>query len=154
KHGLAGLVKSGQIFRVAVLPCLAGRVQGAQQTFHGRGLAKPDHTRLLSLPLYPLSPCHARRRQLDSLCRPSHRSRAMIHRFLLLLAAGMTPAAENASVTPAAPARVSPLFRAPPHRPVLPRVKNSQKAINPVDAFILAGLEAKGLTLSPRAGRL
>jgi hypothetical protein len=49
----------------------------------------------------------------------------------------------------------SPLFR-PPHRSDLPAVKNTGWSRNPVDAFVLAGLERKQLVPSHRAdkGRL
>ena len=40
-----------------------------------------------------------------------------------------------------------------PKRPALPAVKNADWAKNPIDAFILAGLEAKGLKPSPEADR-
>ena len=40
-----------------------------------------------------------------------------------------------------------------PIRPPVPSVKNTGRVRTPVDAFILARLEAKGLTLSPEAGR-
>ena len=41
----------------------------------------------------------------------------------------------------------------PPTRPPVPVVKDKQRVRNAVDAFILAALEKKGLTLSPRADR-
>jgi len=41
----------------------------------------------------------------------------------------------------------------PPKPPALPRVKNAAWAQNPVDRFILAGLEAKGLAPAPPADR-
>jgi hypothetical protein len=44
-------------------------------------------------------------------------------------------------------------FRAPV-RPSLPAVKHSERVLNPIDAFILAALEKKGLSLSPEADRL
>jgi hypothetical protein len=47
----------------------------------------------------------------------------------------------------------SPLFR-PPHRPAVPAVRDRAWVANPIDAFILAKLEAKGLTPSPRADKL
>ncbi len=40
-----------------------------------------------------------------------------------------------------------------PHRPAPPAVKQSAWVQNPVDAFILAGLEAKGIKPSPEADR-
>src|SRR5262249_26521598 len=41
-----------------------------------------------------------------------------------------------------------------PVRPPVPAVKNAPRVRNPVDAFLLAALEKKGLTLSPEADRL
>jgi hypothetical protein len=41
----------------------------------------------------------------------------------------------------------------PPKAPALPKVKNSAWAANPLDRFILAQLEAKGLTPAPPANR-
>ena len=42
----------------------------------------------------------------------------------------------------------------PPRRPVEPRVKEKDRVRNPIDAFLLARLEAEGLGFSPRADRL
>jgi hypothetical protein len=42
---------------------------------------------------------------------------------------------------------------APLHRPMVPAVKKTAWAHNPVDAFILAGLEARGIKPSPEANR-
>jgi hypothetical protein len=42
----------------------------------------------------------------------------------------------------------------PPGPVSIPAVKHPEQAANPIDAFILARLEAKGLTLSPEADRL
>jgi hypothetical protein len=42
----------------------------------------------------------------------------------------------------------------PPRRPMIPAVKMTERVRNPIDAFVLAALEKKGLTLSPEAGRL
>lgn len=42
----------------------------------------------------------------------------------------------------------------PPQPVVVPRVKASDRVRNPIDAFILARLEEKGLTLAPEADRL
>src|SRR5262249_53703015 len=42
----------------------------------------------------------------------------------------------------------------PPKRPQVPRVKAAGRVRNPLDAFILAALGNKGLTLSPEADRL
>ena len=39
----------------------------------------------------------------------------------------------------------------PPRRPAIPEVKNRDRVRNPIDAFVLAMLETKGLTLSPEA---
>ena len=41
----------------------------------------------------------------------------------------------------------------PPARPPKPVVRDAAKVRNPVDAFLLAALEAKGLTFSPEASR-
>jgi len=41
----------------------------------------------------------------------------------------------------------------PPHRPALPSVKKTAWVQNPVDAFILAGLDARGIKPSPEADR-
>src|SRR5262249_39311323 len=41
----------------------------------------------------------------------------------------------------------------PIQRPKAPAVKNAAWVANPIDAFILAGLEAKGLTPNPSASR-
>ncbi|HEY7308419.1 MAG TPA: DUF1549 and DUF1553 domain-containing protein [Gemmataceae bacterium] len=50
-------------------------------------------------------------------------------------------------------ADASPLFQSP-RRPALPTIKDKSSISNPIDAFILAALEEKGLTPSPRADRL
>ena len=42
----------------------------------------------------------------------------------------------------------------PPKRPAIPSVRHADRVRNPIDAFILAKLEEKGLTLSPPADRL
>src|SRR5439155_22332304 len=42
----------------------------------------------------------------------------------------------------------------PVKRPAVPVVKNAKWVTNPIDAFILARLEAKGLTPNPPASRL
>ncbi len=47
----------------------------------------------------------------------------------------------------------SPLFQ-PPHRPAVPTVKNKDWGTNAIDAFVLAKLEAAGLSPSPRADKL
>jgi mono/diheme cytochrome c family protein len=41
-----------------------------------------------------------------------------------------------------------------PTRPVTPTVKNRDRVRNPIDAFVLAKLEAKGLSFAPEAGKL
>lgn len=41
----------------------------------------------------------------------------------------------------------------PPLRPAIPKVKNAERVGNPIDAFLLEKLEAKGLTFSPAADR-
>src|SRR6516165_9537600 len=41
-----------------------------------------------------------------------------------------------------------------PRQPALPSVKTSAPASNPIDRFILARLEAQGLSLNPRADKL
>jgi hypothetical protein len=40
-----------------------------------------------------------------------------------------------------------------PVRPPVPAVKNATRVKNPIDAFVLAALEAKGLQPAPRASR-
>ncbi len=42
----------------------------------------------------------------------------------------------------------------PPRRPPVPTVQHADRVRNPIDAFILAALESKGLTLAPEADRL
>ena len=42
----------------------------------------------------------------------------------------------------------------PPSRPALPRVRDSSWVANPIDAFVLAGLEAQGLSPSAEADRV
>ena len=42
----------------------------------------------------------------------------------------------------------------PPKRPEVARVGDPSRVRNPIDAFVLAALEAAGLTLSPEADRL
>ncbi len=44
-------------------------------------------------------------------------------------------------------------FRSPV-RPAVPQVKQAERVRNPIDAFLLAELEKKGLSLAPEAGRL
>src|SRR5262245_36393408 len=42
----------------------------------------------------------------------------------------------------------------PPVRPPVPSIRDPRSARNPIDAFVLARLDAKGLSLSPEADRL
>ena len=42
----------------------------------------------------------------------------------------------------------------PPKRAAVPRVKHTERVRNPIDAFVLAKLEEKGLTLSPETDKL
>ena len=42
----------------------------------------------------------------------------------------------------------------PPRRPAVPAVKNRNRVRNPIDAFVLAKLEVKGLTPSPEAEKI
>jgi hypothetical protein len=42
----------------------------------------------------------------------------------------------------------------PPQRPEIPKVQNKSWCVNPIDAFVLARLEAAGLAPSPRADKL
>src|SRR5262245_34500925 len=81
-------------------------------------------------------------------------SRSMTRRFTLavwmVLAGSLAvPAADGPKETPAGP----PLFRAP-RRPAVPAVKNKAWVANPIDAFVLAELEGKGLSPNPRADKL
>jgi hypothetical protein len=57
----------------------------------------------------------------------------------------------DAPATPQ-PANIPPLFQ-PIHKPALPKVKNTRWPRNPIDLFILAKLEEKGLTPAPEADR-
>src|SRR5207237_5965495 len=65
---------------------------------------------------------------------------------VLLLAAAGARAGEKGEAA-------SPLFR-PPQRPAVPAVKDAAWVATPVDAFVLAKLEAQGLTPSKRADKL
>jgi len=84
-----------------------------------------------------------------------------------MLADGRMP--KGPKLTPADLARVARWIRAgapgttgagghwafrPPQRPALPAVRGTARARNPVDRFVLAALEAQGLTLSPEADRV
>ncbi len=42
----------------------------------------------------------------------------------------------------------------PPSRPAVPQVKHAARVRNPIDAFVLAKLEEKSVSLSPEAGKL
>jgi hypothetical protein len=42
----------------------------------------------------------------------------------------------------------------PPRRPAIPAVNNRERVRNPIDSFVLAKLEAKGLILSPEAEKI
>jgi uncharacterized protein DUF1553/uncharacterized protein DUF1549/cytochrome c len=65
------------------------------------------------------------------------------------------PAAERpAAAPPATPvAPGAPWWRDPVRRPLLPEVKAAEWIRSPVDAFVLARLEARGLSPAPPAGR-
>ena len=71
--------------------------------------------------------------------------------LLLLLAGSLGLVAAADKQKSDAPAG-SPLFR-PAHRPAVPQVKNKEWCVNPIDAFILAQLEGKELTPTPRADK-
>jgi hypothetical protein len=75
---------------------------------------------------------------------------AMCSRALRVLVVGL---AALLPTTAAGAERRSRLFD-PPRRPALPAVKHRAWVANPIDAFILARLEARGLAPSARAGRL
>ncbi len=67
--------------------------------------------------------------------------------------------AEQTGTVSAEPPRISAADRRhwafqPPNRPVIPRVKNRKRVRTPIDAFLLAALEKKKLTLSPEADRI
>ena len=70
---------------------------------------------------------------------------------LILLAGSLrfVPAAD----IPKEKAALSPFFQ-PPRRPVVPQIKNNDWVVNPIDAFILAQLESKGLSPNARADKL
>ena len=70
-------------------------------------------------------------------------TRRILLSTLILLAAslGLVPAADK------------PLFQ-PPQRPAVPQVKNKEWCVNPIDAFLLAQFQSKGLPLNPRADKL
>jgi Protein of unknown function (DUF1549)/Protein of unknown function (DUF1553) len=72
----------------------------------------------------------------------------MFRLWLLSVSAGLTVIAASARAN-----EPSPHFL-PPHRPAAPNVQNKSWCVNPIDAFILARLEAAGLTPSPRADKL
>jgi hypothetical protein len=60
------------------------------------------------------------------------------------------PEADTAAAQPKQPAKPHWAFIAPTEAP-LPKVKSSRRVINPIDRFVFAGLEAKGLSPSPEA---
>jgi hypothetical protein len=62
---------------------------------------------------------------------------------------GFVPATDKAKTD----APGAPLFQ-PPRRPDVPAVKDKKWGVNPIDAFILAELESKGLSPDPRADKL
>src|SRR4051794_33083124 len=73
-----------------------------------------------------------------------------LSRVLLAGWLGLTVSAAAHGADEADPAR---MFR-PPRRPPVPAVRAAAWVRNPVDAFILSGLEARGLTPNRRADRL
>jgi hypothetical protein len=81
----------------------------------------------------------------------------MFRRNLLLLpflvALGLPSAVRTADPAAKKAEGPSPLFQTP-RRPALPVVKDKGWTINPIDAFVLSTLEAKGLTPSHPADRL
>src|SRR5262249_50320353 len=81
----------------------------------------------------------------------------MLRRNLLLLpflvVLGLPSAVRTADPAVKKAEGPSPLFQ-PPRRSALPVVKDKGWAINPIDAFVLSKLEAKGLTPSHPADRL
>src|SRR5580693_6887678 len=83
------------------------------------------------------------------------RSQFMKIGFVLLcsLTAGM--AADTQPATPAKPAQTGQQHWAyqPVKRPDVPKVQNQEWVRTPIDAFILARLEAKGIKPSPAADR-
>src|SRR5258708_3928503 len=79
---------------------------------------------------------------------PRYRFLPVLAGLLLTLAVSI-PAARPADKAGSG----APLFQ-PPRRPAVPDVKAKDKAVNPIDNFILARLEAEGLAPSPRADKL
>ena len=71
---------------------------------------------------------------------------------LLGLTLGLGLPAARPADKPAAPDGAT--FFQPPRRPPVPGVKTQGWAVNPIDHFVLARLEAEGLTPSPRADKL
>jgi hypothetical protein len=71
---------------------------------------------------------------------------------LLAVLAG-APARGQGPVPPAGEDRQHWAFR-PPARPALPAVRHADRARTPVDTFLLARLESRGLTFSPDADRV
>jgi hypothetical protein len=72
---------------------------------------------------------------------------------LLGLTLGLCAPTARPEDKPAAAGTTTPLFQ-PPRRPPVPDVKTQGWAVNPIDHFVLARLEAEGLTPSPRADKL
>src|SRR3972149_10683038 len=70
--------------------------------------------------------------------------------LLILLAAAVAAPGDRDSVLADKEGRNHWAFN-PPARPPIPQVKNSDWPRNPIDAFILAKLEARGLAPSPDA---
>src|SRR5262245_19734807 len=58
------------------------------------------------------------------------------------------------ALTPVLPAGERPRLFQPPRRPAVPAASDAARASNPIDRFVLAKLEAKGLSLSAEADRL
>src|SRR5262245_56477140 len=73
----------------------------------------------------------------------------MVRRLLVLLVAVLLPAETSAEADP-----VRMRFFQPPRRPPVPAVRMKEWVTNPIDAFVLARLEAQGLTPSDRADKL
>ncbi len=73
----------------------------------------------------------------------------MSRRGLLLLLAGLLALAFSNRSSAAG----SPLFQ-PPRSPAVPAVRNKAWCVNPIDAFVLARLEAAGVEPSPPADKL
>jgi hypothetical protein len=72
---------------------------------------------------------------------------------LLPILAGLAMLCLNVPARAGKPADTSPFFQSP-RRPVAPAVKDKAWIVNSIDGFILARLEAEGLTPAPRADKL